>query len=234
MAMIAKVRSELVRKRLEKEFGKPEVEEKEDPLCVLVNTILSQNTTDITSDRAWAALQKRYPTMQLLKRADPQELADTIRVGGLPRLKAERILGALHEIERMTGKLSLDFLNEMTEEEADSWLSQLKGVGPKTRAIVLLFALGKKAFPVDTHISRVSQRLGLVREGAGREEAQIEMARLSKPKDYFSYHINLIEHGRKTCSARKPKCGTCPLSDVCPWDEKIRYGLKSVKGRKLT
>ena len=230
--MHIKARSEIVRKRLEKEFGRPEVEEQEDPLSSLVSTILSQNTTDITSDRAWAALRKRYPTMQSLKRADPQELADTIRVGGLPRLKAERILNALHEIERMTGALSLDFLNDMNEEEADSWLAQLKGVGPKTRAIVLLFALGKKAFPVDTHISRVSQRLGLVREGADRAEAQVEMARLSKPEDYFSYHINIIEHGRKTCMARRPKCGACPLSDICQWDEKKRYGWKPIRKGK--
>jgi endonuclease III len=227
-----KTRSETVRKRLEKEFGRPEVEEYENPLSSLVNTILSQNTTDITSDRAWAALRKRYPTMQKLKRADPKDLADTIRVGGLPQLKAERILNALSEIERLTGKLSLDFLHEMTEEEADSWLSQLKGVGPKTRAIVLLFALGKKAFPVDTHISRVTQRIGLIRNGASREEAQAEMARLSRPEDYFSYHINIIEHGRKTCSARKPKCGECPLSDICLWDEKKRYGWTPIKKRK--
>jgi len=224
--------SETVRKRLENEFGRPEAEEREDPLSALVSTILSQNTTDITSDRAWAALRERYPTMDVLKRADPEDLADTIRVGGLPRLKAERILGALHEIERLTGRLSLDFLSDMTEEEADAWLAQLKGVGPKTRAIVLLFSLGKDAFPVDTHISRVAQRLGIVRKGAGREEAQRIMAALAKPKDYFSYHINLIEHGRRTCSARRPKCSACSLSDVCRWDEKKRYGWKPMRKRK--
>jgi endonuclease-3 len=231
LTMDARKLSETVRRRLEKEFGIPEVEE-EDPLSALVGTILSQNTTDITSDRAWASLRRRYPTMESLKRADPEELADTIRVGGLPRLKADRILGALRDIERMTGKLSLDFLHDMTEEEADSWLSQLKGVGPKTRAIILLFALKKNAFPVDTHISRVSQRLGLVRKGASREEAQARMAALSRPEDYFSYHINLIEHGRKTCSARNPKCGLCALSDICPWGEKKNYGWKPIHKRK--
>jgi len=230
--MDAKRRSEIIRRRLEKEFGRPEADEQEDPLSALVSTILSQNTTDITSDRAWAALRKRYPTMESLKRADPAELADTIRVGGLPRLKAERILGALSEIERLTGKLSLDFLNEMTEEEVDSWLGQLKGVGPKTRAIVLLFSLGKKAFPVDTHISRVTQRLGLVRQGSGRADAQDRMAELARPKDYFSYHINLIEHGRRTCTARKPKCCACILSDVCRWSEKKRYGWKPMRRKK--
>ena len=232
MSMDAKVRSETVRKRLDREFGRPEEDEREDPLSTLVSTILSQNTTDITSDRAWAALKKRYPTMEKLKRADPQELADTIRVGGLPRLKADRILGALKEIERLTGQLSLDFLNDLSEEEADAWLAQLKGVGPKTRAIVLLFSLGKKAFPVDTHISRVTQRIGIIRKGASREEAQGAMAALSRPKDYFSYHINLIEHGRSTCSALRPKCSACTLSDICMWREKKRYGWKPIGKRK--
>lgn len=232
--MDVKARSETIRKRLEKEFGRPEEDEREDPLSALVSTILSQNTTDITSDRAWAALKERYPTMEALKKADPGELASTIRVGGLPQLKAERILGALRDIERMRGKLSLDFLGDMMEEEADAWLAQLKGVGPKTRAIILLFSLGKKAFPVDTHISRVTQRLGLVRKGAGREEAQDAMAAMARPRDYFSYHINIIEHGRKTCSALRPKCYACALSDVCRWDEKKRYGWKPIGKRKST
>jgi len=227
--MDAVSKSETIRKRLEKEFGVPDIGTLEDPMAALVNTILSQNTTDVTSDRAYAALRKRYPTWDKLLRADPTELAGTIRVGGLPQIKAERILGALAEIKRQTGKLSLDFLHEMTEKEADEWLSQLKGVGPKTRAIVILFGLGKKAFPVDTHISRVTQRIGLVRKGASREEAQERMASLSKPADYFSYHINLIEHGRKTCSARNPKCPTCLLSDVCIWPEKVKYGWKPMR-----
>lgn len=225
-------RSEIIRKRLEKEFGRPKVRSLEDPMAALVNTILSQNTTDVTSDRAYAALRKRYPTWQRLLKADPEDLASTIRVGGLPQIKAERIIGALAEIKRQTGELSLDFLHEMSEKEADEWLSQLKGVGPKTRAIVILFGLGKKAFPVDTHISRVSQRIGLVRTGASREEAQERMASLSKPADYFSYHLNIIEHGRKTCSARNPKCSICLLSDLCAWPEKVKYGWKPMRKRR--
>jgi len=230
--MDAASRSETIRKRLEKEFGRPDNGALEDPMAALVNTILSQNTTDVTSDRAYASLRERYPTWEKLLRADPAELAGTIRVGGLPRIKAERILGALAEIKRQTGRLSLDFLHEMTEKEADEWLGQLKGVGPKTRAIVILFGLGKKAFPVDTHISRVSQRIGLVRKGAGREEAQERMASLSRPADYFSYHINLIEHGRKTCSARKPRCSACLLSDACIWPEKVKYGWSPMRNSR--
>jgi len=230
--MGARERSEIVRCRLEKVFGRYENDLPDDPLCSLVETILSQNTTDVTSERAWIALRKRYPTMDLLKNADPDELAETIRVGGLARLKAERILNALAEIERLTGSLSLDFLRDMTEEEADAWLSRLKGIGPKTRAIVLLFALRKKAFPVDTHILRVTRRLGLIAPTTGRLEAQKIMAGLARPEDYFSYHINLIEHGRRTCSALRPKCDACPLSDICLWSEKERYGGKAMSGRK--
>jgi len=230
--MDAVSRSEKIRKRLENEFGRPDNNVLEDPMAALVNTILSQNTTDVTSDRAYAALRKRYHTWEKLLRADPMELASTIRVGGLPQIKADRILGALAEIKRQTGRLSLDFLHEMTEKEADEWLSQLKGVGPKTRAIIILFGLGKRAFPVDTHISRVTQRICLVRKGASREEAQERMATLSRPADYFSYHLNLIEHGRKTCSARNPKCSACLLSDVCIWPEKVKYGWKPMRNSR--
>jgi endonuclease-3 len=231
--MDPKRRSEVVRRRLEKIFGRPENDLQEDPLSSLVRTILSQNTTDATSERAWESLRKRYPTMTELKEADPDELAETIRVGGLARLKAERILNALREIERLTGKLSLDFLKDMSEEDADAWLAQLKGVGPKTRAIVLLFALRKKAFPVDTHILRVTKRLGLIGPHTGRLEAQRVMAGLARPQDYFSYHLNLIEHGRRTCSARRPKCGLCVLFDICPWSEKERYaGSAMTEGKE--
>ncbi|MDH4123371.1 MAG: endonuclease III, partial [Thermoplasmata archaeon] len=144
----------------------------------------------------------------------------------------ERIKNALIDIERKTGKLSLDFLRDMNEKDADIWLSQLKGVGPKTRAIILLFALRKNAFPVDTHILRVTKRLGLIRKQADRLEAQEKMAQLSKPSDYFSYHINLIQHGRTTCSALRPKCSVCRLSDICLWPDKKKYGWKTIGKRK--
>lgn len=225
-------RSETIRRRLEKEYGREENDIPEDPLSALVSTILSQNTTDITSERAWKALRMKYPTWKELRDAKVTELADTIRVGGLPRIKAERILAAMKEIERQTGALSLDFLHEMSEKEADEWLSQLKGVGPKTRAIVLLFALRKNAFPVDTHILRVTKRLGLIRSQADRLEAQELMAKISKPKDYFSYHINIINHGRRVCSALRPKCPECNLADICRWPEKRKYVWNPVTKRK--
>lgn len=218
-----KGRSEIVRNRLEKGYGRPEIDDQMDPLSTLVHTILSQNTTDVTSDRAWKALRRKYRSIEALAKADRQELADTIRVGGLADIKAERIIQALADIRRLNGSLSLDFLSEMEEEEADRWLSQLKGVGPKTRAIVLLFSLNKNAFPVDTHIFRVTKRLGLIRPSANREEAQERMAEMSRPEDYFSYHVNIIEHGRSICTARRPKCYQCLLYDVCNWSEKKKH-----------
>ena len=225
--MDTRKRSDTVRKRLEKAYGRPINDNPSDPLSALVHTILSQNTTDVTSERAWKALRRSYRSWRSLANASPQELAETIRVSGLSRLKAERILGALADIERLTGKLSLDFLRDMSEEAVDGWLSQLKGVGPKTRAIILLFSLRKKAFPVDTHIFRVAKRLGFVRQVASREEIQKMMASLVRPSDYYSYHINLIEHGRAVCSARVPRCFSCVLSDICPWSEKKKYVRES-------
>jgi len=216
-------RSEIVRRRLEKSYGRPGIEDRMDPLSTLVHTILSQNTTDITSDRAWKALRRKYRTMKSLAEADRHELAETVRMGGLADIKAGRIIQALNDIRELTGRLSLDFLRDMDEQEADRWLSQLKGVGPKTRAIVLLFSLDKTAFPVDTHIFRVTKRLGLVRPSADREEAQERMAELSEPADYFSYHVNIIEHGRNVCAARRPKCYQCILYDVCNWSEKKEH-----------
>jgi len=226
-AMNMKRRSEVIRIMLEKEYGRPVNDHDEDPLSALVHTILSQNTTDVTSERAWKALKRRYRSWRALANADPNELSETIRVGGLAQIKAGRIISSLREIERMTGGHSLDFLEDMTEEEADKWLSQLKGVGPKTRAIVLLFSLGKKAFPVDTHISRVTRRLGLIKKSASREEVQRIIAEFAKPNDYYSYHVNLIMHGRTICSARNPKCPKCHLYDICQWSERKRYSRKN-------
>lgn len=221
--------SELIRRRLESQYGRPVNDHPDDPLVALIQTILSQNTTDITSEQAWKALRRKYRSWKSLANAELTDLAETIRVGGLAQIKARRIIDALSEIERLTGRLSLNFLQELSAEEADSWLRQLKGVGPKTRAIVLLFSLNMNAFPVDTHVFRVTKRLGLISDKSDRENAQAEMASMSKSEDYFSYHINLIEHGRKICSARRPKCHDCMLSNRCPWPEKGKYDGKSIE-----
>jgi len=142
-------------------------------------------------------------------------VAAIIRSGGLAEIKAKRIIGALRRLKSEHGKITLDFIVGMTPEEAEAWLASIDGVGPKTAAIVLLFSFGMPAFPVDTHVFRVSKRLGLVDDRSSREGAQKELSRLVHPSAYYSMHLNLIEHGRRTCRPRTPLCKDCILSELC-------------------
>ena len=196
-------------------YGRQDPPECDDPLDTLVETILSQNTTDINSHRSFLALKKEYPSWDRLLGEKRSKVSSVIRSGGLPDIKAERILGALEFIKGSTGSLGLEFLRDMTPSQADAWLAQMKGVGPKTRSIVLLFSLGMPAFPVDTHVHRVSGRLGLIGPRTSREQAQADLARLVPPSEFYNFHINLIEHGRAVCRARNPRCSSCQLSRSC-------------------
>jgi endonuclease-3 len=187
----------------------------DDPVDTLVETILSQNTTDKNSHRAFLALKAAYPTWEPLLRAEPVIVAKIIRSGGLAAMKAERIVSALRFIKDERGRFELDFLREMSTADADAWMAQMKGVGPKTRAIVLLFSLGMPVFPVDTHVHRVSRRIGLIGPRTSREQAQVDLASLVPSGKYYSFHINLIEHGRAVCRARNPRCQDCVVSNLC-------------------
>lgn len=202
-------------KVLIRSYGRPEAEEQLDPVDTLVQTILSQNTTDVNSHRSFQALRRAYPSWQGLLREDPKAIAAVVRSGGLADLKAERIQAALRYIVDTRGSLDLGFLRQMSVPEADEWLSRIRGVGPKTRAIVLLFSLGMPAFPVDTHVHRVSRRLGLIGGKVSRERAQGELAQLVPEREFYAFHINLINHGRQVCRARNPLCGKCALSRMC-------------------
>jgi endonuclease-3 len=190
-----------------------------DPLSELVLTILSQNTNDVNRDHAWRRLQERFPSGDWgeVIDASTQELADAIRPGGLADTKAPRIQEALRAILAERGELSLDFLADMPVEEARAWLVRLKGVGPKTAAIVLLFSLGRPAFPVDTHVHRLSRRLGLIPPNTSREKAHRLLEDLLPPEIYYAFHINLIDHGRQVCGARMPKCATCIVQGLCDY-----------------
>ena len=150
-------------------------------------------------------------------RSSHVRVARAIRVGGLANIKSRRIIDALKFIEGERGKLSLDFLSRMTPSEVYAWLSQIKGVGPKTRAIVMLFSLGMPAFPVDTHVHRVTKRLGLLGRTTSPERAQQDLATLVPEREFYNFHINLIEHGRAVCTARKPKCASCPVQSQCDY-----------------
>ena len=188
-----------------------------DPVATLVNTILSQNTNDVNRDTAYERLKQRFSNWDEVRDAPQEEVVEAIRPAGLGPTKAPRIQGALRNVTEREGEITLDFLRDMSTAEARRWLTDLPGVGPKTAAIVLCFALGKPAFPVDTHVHRVSLRLGLIPEGTSREKAHSVLEEIV-PKDlYYPFHLNLIAHGRAICHARNPECERCPLQDSCDY-----------------
>ncbi len=187
-----------------------------DPIAELVLTLLSQNTSDSNSGRAFIRLLNEFPDYESLLDADVKRIERTIKPGGLAPTKAPRMQEMLREVWNRRGSFDLTFLKDMPLEEARGWLRSLPGVGPKTAACVLLFALGMPALPVDTHVHRVAKRLGLVPEKSTPEQAFVLLEPMLRPKQVYPFHIQLIKHGRRTCSARKPKCGECPLSSQCP------------------
>jgi len=199
---------------LEELYGEP-LARQVDTIDLLVMTILSQNTSDTNSLRAFGRLKTAYPDYESLLAASPSMLADAIRAGGLAEIKARRIREALQRIRQDAGAIMLDFLADMNRAEAMDYLVSLPGVGPKTASVVLLFAFGKHFMPVDTHVHRVSRRLGLVPEKASVEKAQEILERIVPPEKYLSLHLNLIRHGRRICRARGPKHDECALQKWC-------------------
>ncbi|MFQ6057736.1 MAG: endonuclease III domain-containing protein [Anaerolineae bacterium] len=181
----------------------------------MVSTILSQNTNDALRDRAFGRLRGRFPTWEQVREAPVGEIAEAIQVAGLGQQKAARIKRALQRITEERDELSLDFLREMEVEEAKQWLTSIKGIGPKTAAITLLFALDMPAFPVDTHVHRVTKRLGVIPPNASREKAHEILEALMPPETYYAFHLNLIRHGRQVCKAPTPRCEICVLKDLC-------------------
>ncbi len=208
-------KASLVYERLLTLFGLPEWRDPMPAVDELVCTILSQNTNDKNRDVAYQALIARYPTWEAVRDADPQDVINLIRPAGLANQKGPRMQQVLHQITEERGEIDLDFLKEYTAEDALAWLTHFKGVGPKTASIVLQFSLGIPAFPVDTHVYRVSGRLGLRPEKMTADQAHPHLASLFPPETYGPGHLNLIRLGREICLARKPKCDQCPLTDVC-------------------
>ncbi len=187
-----------------------------DPIAELVLTLLSQNTSDSNSGRAFIRLLNEFPDYESLLDADVKKIEKAIQPGGLAPTKAPRMQAMLREVWSRRGSFDLTFLQEMPLEEARAWLRSLPGVGPKTAACVLLFSLGMPALPVDTHVHRVAIRLGLIPEKSTAEQAFELLEPMLKPEQVYPFHIQLIKHGRRTCSARKPRCGECPLAMGCP------------------
>jgi endonuclease-3 len=186
-----------------------------DPLDELINTILSQNTNDLNRDRAYHALRAEFPTWEAVRDAPSGQVIAAIKSAGLANQKGPRIQAVLRRITVERGELDLNFLRELPTDEAKAWLISLDGVGLKTASIVLLFALGKPAFPVDTHIHRVTGRLGLIPPKTSADKAHGILAELVPPEWYHSFHLNVIEHGRQVCKAQHPLCDQCVLQKYC-------------------
>ena len=204
-----------VHQKLVEKYGEPVRNPEKDPLSQLINTILSQNTNDKNRDLAFKRLRQRFPTWEDVRDAPEDEDIKAIRPAGLAPTKAPRIQAILKKLSEEQDALSLDFLRDLSLEKAKRWLLDLKGVGPKTAAIVLLFSLGRPAFPVDTHVHRVSTRLGLIPENVSREKAHTLLEALVPEDAYYPFHLNLIRHGRETCTARAPQCDICELRTLC-------------------
>ena len=197
-------------------YGTPEPRRTDGPLAELILTILSQNTSDANTDRAFAGLWSTFGSWEAIVAAPAPAIADAIRSGGLAEIKAPRIRGVLEAIQRDRGDLSIDFLRQLPVEEARAYLTSLKGVGPKTAACVLLFALEMPAMPVDTHVHRVSKRLGLIGPKVSAAAAHHVLEASIPPDQMFDAHMLLIRHGRVLCKALRPRCSECPLNAVCP------------------
>ena len=210
-------KAETIYRLLVEEYGQPAWRQHYDPVSELVLTFLSQNTSDVNSHRAFAALQARYPTWEAVAAAPTEALADTIRSGGLADIKAPRIQEALQRILEERGEFILDFLADLPLEEAKGWLTSLNGIGHKSAAIVLLFCFGRPVFPVDTHVHRVSRRLGIVSLKISREQTQTVWEALVPAEVYYPLHLNLITHGRRVCKASDPRCALCVLQPHCDW-----------------
>lgn len=201
-----------------------------EPLAALITTILSQHTSDRNSERAFDDLRRAFPTWESVRQAPVASVADAIRRGGLADAKAPRLQSVLRQIHEKSGHDSLDFLADLSTSEAKAFLLGFHGVGPKTAACVLMFALGRPVLPVDTHVFRVSHRLGLISERLGEARAHDALQALLPPDRVYPFHVHLIRHGRRVCTARAPRCPSCVLREHCEHGAAgTPSGLKSVE-----
>jgi len=216
-----------VRDRLRQVYGIPLMKPHRHPIAELILTVLSQSTNDRNRDVAFLRLRARFPSWRAVSAAPLDEVEQAIRPGGISKVKSARIQAILRAIaaqpprpdsalERIAHEPSLDWLADAPIEEGREYLLSLPGVGRKTAACVLLFAYGLRDVPVDTHVSRVGTRLGLLRAKAPFEELHDEMLALTPPGEELELHVNLLRHGRRTCHARSPACGACALARMCP------------------
>lgn len=204
---------------LDDHYGRPVLSPRYPPVDELVFTVLSQNTADVNTERTFASLKARFPDWTSARDADPAEIEDAIALGGLAHTKAPRIKRILAALSERTGAPDLSVLDDMDDAAAQAYLTSLPGVGPKTAACVLLFALERPVMPVDTHVHRVARRLGIIDEQVSAEQAHPLLTELAGPEDaaqVYAVHVDFVRHGRRLCHARRPECDVCPLAAVCP------------------
>lgn len=211
------VRAIKIHERLLEFYGEPIWRNPLPAIDELVSTILSQNTNDNNRDRAFNALRARFGTWEEVREADTMDVINAIRPAGLANQKGPRIQQVLRSITEERGDLDLSFLGDLSIEDAKAWLTKFNGVGPKTAAIVLCFSLGRPAFPVDTHIYRVTGRIGLRPERMTVEQAHAHLESLFAPETYYAVHLNIIRLGREICTARKAYCERCPILKFCDY-----------------
>jgi endonuclease-3 len=207
---------EEVIERLEQAYGPRKWQPDRDPIDVLIGTILSQSTSDANSGGAFASLKASFDSWEAVASAPAEHIAQVIKSGGLSQIKAVRIKQVLERIEKEQCRISLDSLKAMSISEAEDYLMRLPGVGHKTASCVLLFSLGKPSLPVDTHVFRVAKRLGLIDSRASIEKAHSLLREQIPPSKVYQFHVHMIEHGRRICHARQPRCNRCILRSICP------------------
>ncbi|MPZ98209.1 MAG: endonuclease III [Dehalococcoidia bacterium] len=201
---------------LDEAYGRAPQQPSHAPVFELVLTLLSQHTSDHNSGHAMHRLIERFPTWHAILAASPAAIEDAIRPGGLAPTKSKRLLALLEEVKQHAPDFDLEFLRDLPLEDAKRWLTSLPGVGPKTAACVLLFSLERPALPVDTHVERVAKRLGFVPPKMPADKAHAVLESMLEPEQVYAFHVDLIQHGRRTCYARKPRCGECVLETRCP------------------
>lgn len=217
-----KQRALQIHETLLKVFGEPIWRNPLPAIDELVSTILSQNTNDVNRDRAFEALRAKFPTWEAVRDAKEKDVVEAIKPAGLANQKGPRIQQVLKAITEERGELNLQFLADMPIEDARNWLTKFNGVGPKTAAIVLCFSLNRPAFPVDTHVYRVTGRIGLRPEKMTVEQAHPHLESIFPSETYYAAHLNIIRLGREVCNARKPMCPQCPVKHLCDFKEKTQ------------
>ena len=208
-----------IRDRLRAYYGRPRNEPHQAPLDELVLTVLSQNTNDRNRDVAYTRLRARFPDWESVALAPVEEIEEAIRPGGISKVKSRRIKSMLGAIAEDAGTLDLAALATAPRDDAIAFLERLPGVGRKTAACVLLFSFDRPELPVDTHVYRVSSRLGLIRPKASFLEAHETLRAIVDPDDVYEVHVNMLRHGRRICTARNPQCERCPLLELCPYGQ---------------